>query len=270
MKWQRQISRPGVAVSHTKFSRFNLTCLTSALFRIFVFFKVHDQAGDLHDPWVKEEARELAAIHTKRGNSMLNRLKAKFNSEMLGGVASCGNSQQNFVPESVEAALETCRNAADLFRSALRLHTPNEAAEDGLAAAQAQLKKLRELQSVGERESQPGLEGSSAHGPDGINTAWAMSVSSSSDSSGTVTLGSGTKKKSGRKNSIAVPFTRSSAKTAAATSTMQSLADHAKAQHAKVAWERDRAMVHQIFVAVDDDADGYLNFQELSGPKQQI
>lgn len=206
--------------------RFNFACLIFALFRTFVFFKVHDQAGDLKDPWVKEEARELAAIHTKRGNSMISRLKAKFNSELLAGVASCGNSQQNFVPESVDAALENCRNAADLFRSALRLYTPNEAAEYGLAAAQAQLKKLRELQSAGERGWQPRLEGSSAHGPDGMNTAWAMRVSSSSDSSGTVTLG--TKKKSGRKNSIAVPFTRSSAKTAAASSTMQSLADHAK------------------------------------------
>lgn len=79
--------------------------------RTFVFFKVHDQvgdllqhggrrnqgpthlvelsttapltarcvhgvvqAGDLHDPWVKEEARELAAIHTKRGAATLDRL----------------------------------------------------------------------------------------------------------------------------------------------------------------------------------------------------
>lgn len=31
-----------------------------------------------------------------------------------------------------------------------------------------------------------------------------------------------------------------------------SLAEHAKAEHAKVATQREREMVHQIFLAVDD------------------
>ena len=79
--------------------------------------------------------------------------------------------------------------------------------------------------------------------------------------------GGGSKKpaKSGRRNSIAMPGLGSRAKKQdMIEGAKASLAEHAKAEHAKVADQRERELVRQIFRAVDDDGDSFLNFQELS------
>ncbi len=71
--------------------------------RTFVFFKVHDQAGDLYDAWVRAEAKELASVHIKRANTRLSRART-------------------------QAELQQCK---DLFNSAQRL-SPSDEAREGL------------------------------------------------------------------------------------------------------------------------------------------
>ena len=71
--------------------------------RTFVFFKVHDQAGDLHDRLVRAEAKELASVHIKRSSAKLSRART-------------------------QAELRQCK---DLYNSAQRLF-PSDEAKEGL------------------------------------------------------------------------------------------------------------------------------------------
>ena len=66
--------------------------------------------------------------------------------------------------------------------------------------------------------------------------------------------GQGGKTSGRRRNSLAVPANLNPMGRARREieGAKASLAEHAKAEHAKVATQREREMVHQIFLAVDD------------------
>ena len=96
--------------------------------RTFVFFKVHDQAGDLYDTWVRAEAKELATVHVKRANAKLGKARTK----------------------------DELRQCRDLYFSAERLF-PLDEAKEGLKLTEELQLSVQELLAKNDGIGLPGV-----------------------------------------------------------------------------------------------------------------